>query len=213
VIPASVAIRERSDLVVADIGRLATFQPNLTDRGSVTIAPADALDRTAPADLYIVSTHEPRGDAEPTDDLDPAELRASLRRVLGAPLPFTTSTAARSVVANSRQASHYRCGRAFLAGDAAHIFSAGGSSLNIGLTDAIVLAEVLAAALLGDADSTALDAYEARRHPAGRRALAHTRIQSALETADETGDALREVVAELLRNRASARRLATLIEG
>lgn len=212
-IPAGAATRESSGISIPSIGRLAFFVPYLADRGSVTIAPADALDLSAPSDLYIVSTHEPRGDAEPADDLGEAELRASLRRVLAVDLPFTTATAARSVVANSRQAERYRCGRAFLAGDAAHIFSAGGSALNIGLTDAIVLAEMLTSALRGNDDDPALDAYQDRRHGAARRALAYTRIQAALEAADETGDALRGVFAELLRDHTTARRLATLIEG
>jgi 2-polyprenyl-6-methoxyphenol hydroxylase-like FAD-dependent oxidoreductase len=212
-IPASAAIREGSGITIPGVGRLALFLPYLTDRGSVTIAPADALDRSAHSDVYIVGTREPRGDAEPSDDLGEAELRASLRRVLAVDLPFTTATGARSVVANSRQAERYRCGRAFLAGDAAHVFSAGGSALNIGLADAIVLAEVLTSALRGHDDDTALDAYEDRRNGPARRALAHTRIQAALEGADEAGDALRGVFAELLRDRTSARRLASLLEG
>ena len=178
-IPADAATREGSRIAIPGIGRLTLFQPNLADRGSVTIAPANALDGSAPADLYIVSAQEARGDAEPTDELEEAELRASLRRVLGADLPYTTAVGARSVVANSRQAERYRSGRAFLAGDAAHVFSAGGSALNVGLTDAIMLAEALSAALR--TGGTALDSYQERRYAAGRRALAHTRIQMTLE--------------------------------
>ncbi|WP_410959515.1 FAD-dependent monooxygenase, partial [Salmonella sp. SAL4432] len=90
-------------------------------------------------DLYIVSTHEPRDGAEPTDELSDDELRASLRRVLGAEFPCAASFAARSIVANSRQAERYRSGRVVLAGDAAHVLSAGGSALNVGLLDAISL--------------------------------------------------------------------------
>jgi 2-polyprenyl-6-methoxyphenol hydroxylase-like FAD-dependent oxidoreductase len=211
-IPANAATRDSGEIVFPGIGRLALLQQNQTEHGSVTIAPMSELDRSASADLYIVSSHEQRGDAQPTDELSEAELRASLRRVLGADLPFTTAYAARSVVANSRQAECYRHGRAFLAGDAAHIFSAGGSALNIGLNDAIALAETLAAALRGNADETLLDVYQAQRHPAAGRALAHTRVQHALETPGETGEALRGVFAELLKDRAAARRIATLIE-
>jgi 2-polyprenyl-6-methoxyphenol hydroxylase-like FAD-dependent oxidoreductase len=207
------ATRDGRGIAIPGVGRLALFQPNLTEHGSVTIAPADALDRSAPPDLYIVSTHEPRGDAEPADELSETELRASLRRVLGADLPVTTAHAARSVLANSRQADRYRSGRAFLAGDAAHVFSAGGSALNIGLTDAIALAETLTTALHVTVDDAVLDGYETRRYPAAGRALAHTRVQHTLAAADETGDALRGVFAELLNDRATARRIATLIEG
>ena len=207
------AVHDRHGIDIRGVGRLALFRPNLTPRGSVTIAPMRALDRSAPADLYIVSTHEPRGEAAPTDELSTDELRASLRRVLGADLPFTAAHAARSTVANSRQAERYRSGRAFLAGDAAHVFSAGGSALNVGLADAIALAERLAVALRADTDVALLDGYQAERHPAARRAIAVTRIQHALEAADETGDALRGVFEVLLRDHTAQRRIATLMEG
>ena len=117
-IPAGAAARVGDRIELRGIGRLEAFRPNRTGHGSITIAPADALDRSAPNDVYIVSTHEPRGDSEPTDELGDDELRASLRRVLGADLPYTTAYAARSVVANSRHAERYRHGRVFLAGDA-----------------------------------------------------------------------------------------------
>ncbi|WP_433617618.1 FAD-dependent monooxygenase [Dactylosporangium sp. CA-139114] len=212
-IPAGAAARVGDHIELPGIGRLVPFRPNRTAHGSITIAPADALDRSAPHDLYIVSTHEPRGDSDPTDELGDEELRASLRRVLGAELPYTTAFAARSVVANSRHAERYREGRVLLAGDAAHIFSAGGSAINAGLLDAVALGRTLATVLRGAAGQTALDDYESQRRAAARRTLALTRLQVALEAGDETGEALREVLGELLRNRATARRIATLIEG
>nr|BFE57009.1 FAD-dependent monooxygenase [Dactylosporangium thailandense] len=212
-IPAGAVTRAGDHLELRGIGRLESFRPSRTAHGSITIAPADALDRSAPDDLYIVSTHEPRGDSEPTDELGDEELRASLRRVLGAELPYTTAVAARSVVANSRHAERYREGRVFLAGDAAHIFSAGGSAINAGLLDAVALGRVLATALCGAAPQAGLDAYGSQRHAAAQRTLALTRLQVALEAGDETGEALRDVLGELLRDRATARRIATLIEG
>ncbi|MDG6107262.1 FAD-dependent monooxygenase [Dactylosporangium aurantiacum] len=212
-IPADAVTRAGDRVELRGIGPLPTFRPNRTAGGSITIAPVDALDRSAPNDLYIVSTHEPRGDSEPTDELGDEELRASLRRVLGADLPYTTSHAARSVVANSRHAERYRDGRIFLAGDAAHIFSGGGSAINAGLLDAVALGEHLTAVLRGGAPQARLDAYQQQRHPAVLRTLALTRLQVVLESGDETGDALRDVLGELLRDRATARRIATLMEG
>lgn len=211
-IPDAVARRDRDQLVIAGTGPVPMFRAHLTGSGSVTLAPADALDRSAPHEEYLVSTREPRSGAEPADDLPESELRASLRRVLGAELGFTASSARRSVVGNSRQAERYREGRVFLAGDAAHVFGAGGSALNAGLADAISLGTVLATVLRGGADERILDTYQAQRHPAGQRVLAHTRLQTALEETSETGSCLREVFGELLKDRATARRIAALLE-
>jgi 2-polyprenyl-6-methoxyphenol hydroxylase-like FAD-dependent oxidoreductase len=212
-IPAHAVARTGERIDVAGVGSLPLFLPYLTDRGSVTIAPMAAIDPSASDDLYVVSTHEARGDAEPTDQLDKEELRASLRRVLGADLPFTAAFAVRSVVANSRHAPRYREGRVFIAGDAAHIFSAGGSAINAGLLDAIALAKTLSAALAGDTSAKTVDAYQAQRHPANERTLALTRLQHNLEDGDESGDALRNLFGELLKSRTTSRRIATLIEG
>jgi hypothetical protein len=63
-----------------------------------------------------------------------------------------------------RVTNHFRMGRAFLAGDAAHIHSpAGGQGMNTGIGDAINLAWKLAAVLQGKADDSLLDTYEAER--------------------------------------------------
>jgi 2-polyprenyl-6-methoxyphenol hydroxylase-like FAD-dependent oxidoreductase len=212
-IPATAVSRTRDQLDLAGVGAIPFFQPYRTDHGSITIAPARAMDPSAPDDLFLVSTHEPRGDAEPTDQLDDDELRDSLRRVLGADLPYTTASAARSLVGNSRHAPRYRVGRVFIAGDAAHIFSAGGSAINAGLLDAMCLAKALSSAISSDKSATTVDAYQAARHPANERTLALTRLQLSLEDGDEPGDALRYLLGELLKSRSVARRIATLIEG
>jgi 2-polyprenyl-6-methoxyphenol hydroxylase-like FAD-dependent oxidoreductase len=197
---------------IPGVGRVAAMRPNQLPGGSFSIAPARVLDPTAPEDLYLISTHEPRGDAEPSDTVSIDDLRASLRRVLGAELPFTDATAMRSTVANSRQADSYRLGRIFLAGDAAHIFNAGGSALNVGLQDALDLAERLTAVLCDGAPVDELDAYEAVRRPAGERTLQQTRAQAALARDDESSRALRDIVAGLLADRPTARSLAQLLE-
>jgi 2-polyprenyl-6-methoxyphenol hydroxylase-like FAD-dependent oxidoreductase len=63
-----------------------------------------------------------------------------------------------------RVTNHFRMGRAFLAGDAAHIHSpAGGQGMNTGIGDAINLAWKLAAVLQDKADDALLDTYEAER--------------------------------------------------
>ena len=63
-----------------------------------------------------------------------------------------------------RVAEHFRKGRAFLLGDAAHIHSpAGGQGMNTGIGDAINLAWKLAAVVRGHAPDRLLDSYEAER--------------------------------------------------
>ncbi|MFI9163369.1 FAD-dependent monooxygenase [Kitasatospora aureofaciens] len=68
-------------------------------------------------------------------------------------------------------ADHYRAGRIFLAGDAAHIHSpAGGQGMNTGTQDAYNLGWKLAAVLKG-ADPALLDTYEDERRPVARAVL------------------------------------------
>src|SRR5260370_29489006 len=63
-----------------------------------------------------------------------------------------------------RVADHFRKGRAFLLGDAAHIHSpAGGQGLNTGIRDAIKLAWELAEVLQGRAPQESLQSYKTRR--------------------------------------------------
>jgi FAD binding domain len=71
-----------------------------------------------------------------------------------------------------RQARHYRKGRVFLAGDAAHVHSPlGGQGMNTGIGDAMNLGWKLAAAVRGSAPPWLLDSYEAERHPVGASVL------------------------------------------
>jgi 2-polyprenyl-6-methoxyphenol hydroxylase-like FAD-dependent oxidoreductase len=74
-----------------------------------------------------------------------------------------------------RVTQHFRKGRVFVAGDAAHIHSpAGGQGMNTGIGDAINLAWKLAAVLKGRATDALLDSYEAERIGFARRLVATT---------------------------------------
>lgn len=192
--------------------RLALLRPNRTATGSITVTPQSMLDPAADPDVYILATSEPRPPQLP-DTLTLDELRASVHRVIGTELPITGARWLRSTVANSRQAETYRAGRVFLAGDAAHVFSAGGTALNAGLLDAVNLGWKLAAAVHCTAPVGLLDTYQSERHPAGSRAILHTRAQAALSAAGENTDALREVLAELLRHPGALAHLAAIMEG
>ena len=76
---------------------------------------------------------------------------------------------------HNRGAAHYRAGRVFLAGDAAHIHSpAGAQGMNTGIQDAINLGWKLALVSAGLADPWLLDSYEPERAPVGRMVLRFT---------------------------------------
>ncbi|MGD0430168.1 MAG: FAD-dependent monooxygenase [Acetobacteraceae bacterium] len=94
-----------------------------------------------------------------------------------------------------RVTDHFRKGRAFLAGDAAHIHSpAGGQGMNTGIGDAINLAWKLATVLAGRAPDRLLDSYEAERIGFARRLVATTDRVFSLATSDG-------FIAEILRTR------------
>jgi 2-polyprenyl-6-methoxyphenol hydroxylase-like FAD-dependent oxidoreductase len=69
---------------------------------------------------------------------------------------------------HGRIVPRYRQGRAFLAGDAAHIHSpVGAQGMNLGIQDAFNLAWKLAYVIRGVAKPALLDSYEAERRPIG----------------------------------------------
>jgi 2-polyprenyl-6-methoxyphenol hydroxylase-like FAD-dependent oxidoreductase len=74
-----------------------------------------------------------------------------------------------------RVADHFRKGRTFLLGDAAHVHSpVGGQGMNTGIGDAVNLAWKLAAVLLGRAGVSILDSYEPERIAFARRLVETT---------------------------------------
>ncbi|WP_428935987.1 rifampin monooxygenase [Streptomyces sp. ACT015] len=99
----------------------------------------------------------------------------------------------------TRQAEHYRVGRVFLAGDAAHVHPpTGGQGLNLGVQDAFNLGWKLAAAVVGWAPPGLLDSYHAERHPVGARVLDNTRAQMTLLGTDPGAVALRGLLSRLM---------------
>lgn len=84
-----------------------------------------------------------------------------------------------------RVAAHFRVGRTFLLGDAAHIHSpVGGQGMNTGIGDAINLAWKLAAVLQNRADHRLLDTYEPERIAFAQRLVATTDRGFQLVTSD-----------------------------
>jgi 2-polyprenyl-6-methoxyphenol hydroxylase-like FAD-dependent oxidoreductase len=88
-----------------------------------------------------------------------------------------------------RQIAHYRAGRVFLAGDAAHIHSpVGAQGMNTGIQDAWNLGWKLSVVARGVASGDLLDSYEAERWPVGQFLLRYTdRIFSTFTRAMSAG--------------------------
>jgi 2-polyprenyl-6-methoxyphenol hydroxylase-like FAD-dependent oxidoreductase len=150
--------------------------------------------------------------SEPSGEPTLGEFRDAVRRVLGTDLPLDEPLWLSRTVSSARLAERYRAGRVFLAGDAAHVFPAGGSSLNVGLLDAVNLGWKLAAVMRGASDESFLDSYHAERHPVAARTLTQTRVQALLDRlTGEDGDALRMLFGELAALPQATRHLAGLL--
>jgi 2-polyprenyl-6-methoxyphenol hydroxylase-like FAD-dependent oxidoreductase len=95
-----------------------------------------------------------------------------------------------------RGVDRYRAGRAFVAGDAAHIHSpAGGQGMNTGIQDSYNLAWKLALVIEGGAPDPLLDSYHEERHPVGQRLLRTTdRIFNVAATHNPMFTTLRNVL-------------------
>jgi len=87
-----------------------------------------------------------------------------------------------------RAAEHYRAGRVFLAGDAAHIHSpAGAQGMNTGIQDAGNLAWKLALVIRGRGSPGLLDTYEPERAPVGRAVVRFTDRAFTAATSTHSG--------------------------
>ncbi len=100
------------------------------------------------------------------------EMRDAFRRIAGGDYGMTDMRWSSRFLSERCQARHYRSGRVFLAGDAAHVHSPlGGQGMNTGLGDAFNLGWKLAEAVRGQAPPWLLDTYERERHPVGAAVL------------------------------------------
>jgi 2-polyprenyl-6-methoxyphenol hydroxylase-like FAD-dependent oxidoreductase len=115
-----------------------------------------------------------------------------------------------------RVADTYRAGRLLLAGDAAHVHSpAGGQGMNLGIQDAVALADALAAVLAGEPDSL-LDDYSAARRPIAKGVVTMTDRLTRLATLPRAARPIRNAAISLVGRvpavrRALARQLSGLV--
>ncbi|HEX7304511.1 FAD-dependent monooxygenase [Lentzea sp.] len=137
------------------------------------------------------------------EPVDRETLRAAMIRIAGTDHGLGTVFWGSRNTDTTRHAERVRCGRVFLAGDAAHIhLPAGGQGLNVGLQDAANLAWKLAAEIRGRAPEhvrTGNASYEAERLPVARRLAANTLAQAAVSMTFTPANAeLRRLLGALL---------------
>jgi 2-polyprenyl-6-methoxyphenol hydroxylase-like FAD-dependent oxidoreductase len=214
-VPADLVDPATGGLRVPGLGVVRPFLPTRTPRGGVTWAPF-------PGRLPMISTLEwdlPAADGPMSFDA----VRAGLRRVLGTDLPLGPPDASddgtphllrRLDGGQIRVAERLRDGPLFLAGDAAHVYAAGGGpGLNLGLQDAVNLGWKLAAVLRGAASDALLDTYSTERRAAADRVLTASRAQAALLAPGADVDGLRSLLGEILTDAAAVARLAAVTAG
>lgn len=118
------------------------------------------------ADLWLYMAPFSPGEGERVEDFDQRRCIQLVRSAVGdddldvevlSALPWTASAAI---------AEHFRKGRVFLAGDAAHLIPpTGGQAMNVGILDAHNLAWKLVGNVAGWAGPPLLDTYELERRP------------------------------------------------
>lgn len=205
--PESVTLLEGGDLDVQGVGRVP-WGFTWTERGLFAVSPVGS------DSLSVFTSEEEQNDYDDDVPMTVAELRDSVRRVLGTDLSFVGAGRLTRFTFHARQAETYRDGRVLLAGDAAHLFPAPGVGLNAGMIDAVNLAWKLAGAIAGWAPAGLLDTFDAERRLASERTMLHTRAQVALRRGhDPAAEALRDLFTELTGDEQPLRRLGALMAG
>jgi len=163
-----------SSMVLADV-KLAHGP---TSEGLTLGTTRDALGFLAPYDRhdadgswYRAMTWDRNHQVPDTEPVDDGEIVDVLTRAMKRDHGVVEISWKSRFHCEERQVVHYRHGRVFLAGDAAHIHSPmGGQGMNTGIQDAANLAWKVDAALDG-AGEAVLDSYHDERHPIGKRVL------------------------------------------
>lgn len=141
-------------------------------------------------------------------------VQAVLRRVSNTDVTLSALHMATTWTDRARQATTYRNGRVFLAGDAAHIHAPlGGQGLNLGLGDAMNLGWKLAATIHNKAPEGLLDTYQTERHPIGVQVLDWSRAQVAVMGPEPYARALNAILRDLIDTRDGATYMAGRVWG
>ena len=129
-----------------------------------------------------------------------AEVEAALRRASTLDVTLSEPRWTSRYRVHHRGVNVYRRGRAFVAGDAAHIHSpAGGQGMNTGLQDVANLCWKLALVLKGQAPEALLGTYDEERRPVGETVLKFTdRAFSIVTTQSGWAATLRDTLVPIL---------------
>ena len=204
--PDSVTVLGDGGLDVPGVGKIP-FGYTATERG---VFACSGMGGT----IGVYTAEVERTEYDDDQPMTVGELSASVRRVLGVDLPLGEPLRMTRFGYSAKQADTYRDGRVFLAGDAAHLFPAGGVAVSAGMLDAANLAWKLAGTAQGWAPPGLLDTYSDERRAAAERTLLHTRAQVALRRGyGPGGDALRALFLELTADEQPLRRLGALMAG
>jgi 2-polyprenyl-6-methoxyphenol hydroxylase-like FAD-dependent oxidoreductase len=139
-----------------------------------------------PASWRMLGIRPPGGEGEKTR-AEPAlaELQAIADAFSGGSLRLRDPVWLTYFRLHHRHAAHYRAGRVFLAGDAAHVHSpAGAQGMNTGIQEAWNLGWKLALVTRGIADEALLETYEIERQPVGRFVLRFTDRAARIATSE-----------------------------
>ena len=121
------------------------------------------------------STAEGDVAASAAEPVEAAELQEVVEAATGGRVRLAAPVWSTAFRIHHRHAATYRAGRAFLAGDAAHIHSpAGAQGMNTGIQDAVNLGWKLALVCRGRAPESLLDTYDGERRPVGAFVLRFT---------------------------------------
>jgi hypothetical protein len=157
-------------------------------------------------DKWLIHNHLNRED----ETFESVDRDASIRAILGVGPDFDYEILSKEDWVGRRLvADRFRKGRAFICGDAAHLWMPyAGYGMNAGIADATNLAWLLAAYLEGWGDIAILDAYEAERLPiteqvsrfamemAGKVLSQRRTVPDEIEQPGPQGDAVRKQVGQ-----------------
>jgi 2-polyprenyl-6-methoxyphenol hydroxylase-like FAD-dependent oxidoreductase len=113
---------------------------------------------------------------EDADNWTEADAKRVFAETVGVDVPLEVLSMGTWLAGHALVARQFGCGRVFIAGDAAHLFTpTGGLGYNTAVEDAVNLGWKLAAVLRGQAPPGLLDTYETERRPLAERNTAYAR--------------------------------------